>query len=575
MNISIQKNKLTSKPQVIELSQPITTLIGENGCGKSAILEQILHEYLEKNDISVICFGSGQNESFSPIFNRYKTKSKRFEIANSINEESLVKSFYFNNTWIRFLVFFSTILRPNGLVRNFLVGREYIDETDGERKDDRSTKLYFFVRVLKRYINDIQFAIKKEETEFNFKSIRTSFFHRILTSFIEQIYSANYDFDTTVRCRGTMLDTERVFKAFGAKATDIFAFLSYGTQSDRFIYLNGATLRFKRNLELNDLSDGEVQLLSIYALIDLFDSNQTLFLLDEVDSHLYYENSKKLWAELGKIKGHAITTTHSADSIISNKFENIRLIKNGIAENNVVLDAINNRLESLTKSEKHKYQFAGKVRFIALVEDLDDWHIFKKLAAQKGLDITLLENIQGVKCSSGYNTTTEDFGKSKKQWVNKFIDHNQEFISTESIFMICDRDNLPLADFKQDGVSLIGEARKAIRFGNNKNAYLLCWKRRQIENYLCCYSLLNSCGVLDKVNELLPTAEQITPNSPCDSRQLQDAEVKNIIKPFYLHDKISEGVSIKTLNSLIEKIPSEEISIDIDNMYNFIIGKLN
>ena len=42
-------------------------------------------------------------------------------------------------------------------------------------------------------------------------------------------------------------------------------------------------LLIKNDLEFQQLSDGEYQLLSIYALIDLFDEVDTVFLLDEVD----------------------------------------------------------------------------------------------------------------------------------------------------------------------------------------------------------------------------------------------------------------------------------------------------
>jgi hypothetical protein len=47
-------------------------------------------------------------------------------------------------------------------------------------------------------------------------------------------------------------------------------------------------------LEFEQLSDGEYQLLSIYALIDLFDSENTIFLFDEIDSHLHFNNINKL-----------------------------------------------------------------------------------------------------------------------------------------------------------------------------------------------------------------------------------------------------------------------------------------
>ncbi len=60
MELTLQPNKLHQAEQVVSVNNNILTLIGENGCGKSAILESVFEQYLENNDVNLICFSSGQ-----------------------------------------------------------------------------------------------------------------------------------------------------------------------------------------------------------------------------------------------------------------------------------------------------------------------------------------------------------------------------------------------------------------------------------------------------------------------------------------------------------------------------------
>ncbi|WP_369686215.1 AAA family ATPase [Photobacterium kishitanii] len=71
-------------------------------------------------------------------------------------------------------------------------------------------------------------------------------------------------------------------------------FFTQATDNDYFFNRSSMKLEFNNSLSLSDLSDGEYQILFIYALLDLFDSEDTLFLLDEVDSHLHYKNIENL-----------------------------------------------------------------------------------------------------------------------------------------------------------------------------------------------------------------------------------------------------------------------------------------
>jgi len=119
--------------------------------------------------------------------------------------------------------------------------------------------------------------------------------------------------------------------------------------------------------------------LVVYAILDLFDSDNTLFLFDEIDSHLHFLNINKLWSCLSKTKGNVIVTTHIPDSIVSNSFPSIKLVKDGIVDDLYKANAIVNRLNTLSHADFYAKKYASRLTNIILVEDETDWFIFSEL----------------------------------------------------------------------------------------------------------------------------------------------------------------------------------------------------
>ena len=81
MELQIPSNKIYNQPQTLNLNSSVMTFVGENGCGKSAILESLFKKYLIdiQQDTDLFAFSSGNNESFSSIFQ--KNISDDFEFA--------------------------------------------------------------------------------------------------------------------------------------------------------------------------------------------------------------------------------------------------------------------------------------------------------------------------------------------------------------------------------------------------------------------------------------------------------------------------------------------------------------
>lgn len=593
MEVVVPENKIYNSEQSITIDGNVLTFVGENGCGKSAILESIFSRHLSdrEDERRLITFSSGNNESFSSIFQKNIRSNQRFIVNNFDDEERVenaINAFYFDPSWVRFLVFFATALKREGKVIEYLINKNLVDvNNDGV---DITTKLGFPFRVRRGYTNKIFNAVLEEgdDLEYQQRSVRNTFFHQYLTNLTEHIHSPDFDFeerDSRIVMAWKNIEAKDVALVLSTDTNKVFSFLAWASLNNQFIFRSQAQIHFKGGLELNDLSDGEHQLLAIYALIDLFDSASTLFLLDEVDSHLYYQNIKKLWDVLGNIEGKVITTTHSADSIILNEFSHIKLVEKGKIEGETVANQILNRLESLSAGVNYKLSLAGKVKYLALVEDYFDWFIFLELCKKKveNFDLNIMQQIHYIKCSSGFNSYAERFGNSKLDWVESFKKQNRDHV-TKSLFLICDRDNLSVNDVLDTGLVKDSQAtgrRKRIQLRGNKYAYLMSWKRREIENYLLSYTMLNNNGLLNQINQQLAQVNQLTQGNPCDNQHVQDLDIKTMLQPLYLKDGIQPGTDVdetgvdyNKLSRIIDEIPTEEISQDIENIYNFIKGKL-
>lgn len=593
MEISIAKNKIYQSPQSFTIDKNVLTFVGENGCGKSAILESIFSKYLDNTEeqTRLITFSSGNNESFSSIFKQSIYKRKRFVVNNFDDEEKLenaINAFYFDKSWVRLLIFFSLALKREGKAIEYLKSKGFIDtDTDGV---DVSTHIGFSFRVRKYYGEKIVNAIKLEAEDYEQKSIRNTFFHEYLTKLTEKIHPHNHDFEeegSRIVKAWKWFEAKDAAIVLGTDTDKTFSFLAWASLHDQFIFRDECSLYFKDGIELNQLSDGEHQLLAIYSLIDLFDSENSLYLLDEVDSHLYYENIKKLWDVFGTISGKIITTTHSADSIILNEFSNIKLVEKGKIENDTVANNLLNRLEALSAGTDYKLSIAGKVKYLALVEDFSDWFIFIELCKKKipNFDSGFQKQIHYIKCNSGFYNNGQIFGDSKIKWVNTFNQYSSQSI-TKSIFLLCDRDNLPIQDVQNSGwVISSSNIKRQNRIqlrgsGNNRFAYLMSWKRREIENYLLSHTMLTKHNKLNEINNMLAVNYQLQQGNSNDNDAVRNLDVKTMLQSLYLKDGLTHiptdesGVDYNKLSTIIAEIPNNEISEDIENVYNFIAGKI-
>lgn len=576
MKLTLSENNLCKYRQYVTFNK-VTALIGENGAGKSSILQSIFKDRLENNqdleNKKIVCFSSGQNENYSKDFSEYLSRERQS------NRGLNLGCCYYDKLWSKLLIFLATMEKEDGRVRGFLSGRGYIELSEDQR-DDLSSSLTVHIRVEKPYVNRVKDALKEEE---NGEAItfRISSYHRTLESFIQSIVDENYEFEVPLFERAIILNTNNFFLPEFISSDEAYfepkvTFFTQAADNDYFFKKDSIQLNFKNEIELNDLSDGEYQLLFIYALIDLFDSEETLFLLDEVDSHLHYKNIENLWNALHEIKGDVITTTHLLDSITSpkNGFDALQIIEGGVVRENLKMKAIIERLSSLSRMTSVHFNICSKVEHIVLMDDYNDWIIFLTLAKRKGLNIESLSKTHVIKKESGYNSYTESFGKAKIEWVENFLTSTSER-ATQNIFLICDKDVAPIK-FKNDGVTVEGlkiQVNKLNSKSKSKN-HILAWQRREIKNYLLSYTALSEFGMIEKVNNTDEVLKKhfLRENDAGDNRSIRGLNVKSYITQ--LIDTKGIGLDIEKLENYVSHIPPKEISVDIENMYRYIVDKI-
>ena len=592
MEITLAPNPLHTEPQILSFDK-IATLIGENGSGKSCILQSIFDAKLDGNDfddLRIICFSSGQNENFSQQFSKFLKKERR------AGEMLSLECFYYDKFWSKLLIFLATCLHSNGKVREFLRNKGYVEEqpVTEAQLDDISSKLTFKFKVDKRYADQVQAALKSEASGADVDTLRSTPYFRSLTSFIEKNVAHDYEFDSALVKRTVEITSTTLFDTSFTATRPVQAeedeeaesqfeddptisFFTQAADNDYFIDKTNLILKLKNDLELDQLSDGEYQLLFLYALIDLFDAANTLFLLDEADSHLHYQNIDHLWRILGRLEGNVITTTHLLDSITANEFDAIKVIEKGRICEGDKLKQLIKRLSILSRATSVEYEVCAKINHMALLDDYNDWDIFLRLADRKGLDTSQLSSIYAFKKASSYANENESFGKTKIQWAENLSKVECELATTQ-VFLICDRDEAILDIDPVTGVKVRGvQYRDQINQihwpqGVNTTVHLLVWKRREIKNYLLSYTALVQHGKLDSINNAnLAQANYLAENNSGDNDGIRRLAVKNTINPLINGE---DGLCPEKLQTYIDLIPTDEISEDIENMYNFIVSKL-
>ena len=287
---------------------------------------------------------------------------------------------------------------------------------------------------------------------------------------------------------------------------------------------------------------------------------------------MYFENIEKLWKVLKTANGKIITTTHISDSILQNEIDSIKLIENGKVESDLTIRELSKRLSSIVGKQTYEYNIASRIKKIVLIDDLIDWLIFKKLSYKKlgAIVDDTFNSIIAIKRSSSFKTTDETFGKGKLRFVEDFKTNAPNNSITEDFFLICDKDDLPLNQVTADlTVKIHKEFKDLEKFKvstNFVNTHLLSWRRREIENYLLCPTMLTFYNKIQELEISLPHLNLAFNNNFDASSDIREFDSKTIVHPLYKEGGFDE----EKLERMINQIPASEISEDIELMYNYL-----
>ncbi|EHU1054762.1 ATP-binding protein [Campylobacter lari] len=545
-------------------------LVGENGCGKSRILESIFEKYIQDDNFNVICFSSGQNEKFTKIFKKHKQEKMKHKDEDS--NQKIVSSFYFDRNWIILLVFFSISTKQESQVKKILQVKNIQAE---------NIKLSLKFRILSDYIQRIKNELMEEEKGIVKRIVRDTIDYKILERMAEKIFNQYYqrDFNSDpypIIKQNVNFSIDKAIDIFGKDSSEIFTFLSNATNNNKYIDINTVELNLG-GLKFDDLSDGEYQLLAIYAILDIFDKEKTIFLFDEVDSHIHYKNIEKLWNVLNNSKGYCISTSHITETIIRKNIEDIYLVENGRLHNQNIFNELCERLDNFTSNKMYQYQLASNCENIVLVEHVNDWEIFKMLCEIKidnKEDLKILNKIEPFNCPSGYDKNTDTIGNKKLEWCKDYIKIlDSKHFNNKNIFIICDKDNYILSSIDKE-LKPFGSKSLLKSLNDYANCfYLRVWKRREIENYLLSYTMLKKYNILDLINnDNLAKNDHIKKGDNLDNiNSLKELDCKKIIQGLYSDDN---GDDIDKIRQVIFSIPKEEISEDIVTIFNFLKSKV-
>ncbi len=268
--------------------------------------------------------------------------------------------------------------------------------------------------------------------------------------------------------------------------------LSIGGSRTKFIPLEHAKITFSRNngvIDLHALSDGEFQILINSAILDLFDGERSLFLLDEVDAHIHPTMVRKVWSSFENVQGHAFTTSHNLLTISNSEYNRIIFLEDGtiISDTSKKVKLVDDICGTLFGAPIWK-SLLYTIENLVLIDGLGDWEVFKALIQKIGIDFIPLEHdLLVIERSSGTDKRSrENLEIPKVNFVKEMIEIAERSniersqIKLKNIFLLCDSDSYVCPQNKlRNGLDI-----KKHNDLRGFNVHSIVWNRRNIESYL-------------------------------------------------------------------------------------------
>jgi hypothetical protein len=220
--------------------------------------------------------------------------------------------------------------------------------------------------------------------------------------------------------------------------------------------------------------------------LDLFDTDNTIFILDEVDAHIHPQLIKDVWSSFSALSGVAVTSSHNIMTISIAEFNRIIFLENGqVLKDHLRKNKLVETLCGAFFAEPVWKSLLYTIETIYLMDGLGDWEIFKSICIKQGLDFERIErnSIIVPRNSNTQRNNRADLILPKEIWVDDFLKSttraviDQGRVKLKNFVLICDSDS-----YSWD------EHRKPLDFSTTRkrtfNVTSIIWNRRSIENYL-------------------------------------------------------------------------------------------
>lgn len=303
------------KNQTFDLSSHngLTLLIGNNGCGKSNVLEcisSIFYNLYQRSELFetefTVSYQMYDSSSFDIKYegeNLIQQPSQGFRLPKRVvaiysGEEQRMWEKYYAPLYSKYIKEINKQAQGGSWPSMLYLNKYYWDiALLSILCSDAEDNMSFLTNLLGiTNIENIQFDINSQ----NYANYKES---PVLT-FID---SLNQNPIFTLENFKALLEKQ----AINIDTLFMYLYIAFSPKESKI--LNAITIRFNGNQTIKDLSEGQKKLLLIKAALEFTGSEDTLFLLDEPDAHIHTENKIKLVDIIKQYTSNReiILTTHS------------------------------------------------------------------------------------------------------------------------------------------------------------------------------------------------------------------------------------------------------------------------
>lgn len=365
-------------------SSDIIAIIGNNGSGKSNLLEAVSHifrslyvgkykidfdycieyETSKKSKVKIEKIGKDRtyfldNISVSDITNYLPQKV----VAIYSGEEARLFDDCFGPFYLEFV---------NNINKAQLQGTEYSELP----RMLFLNKFYWNISLLSLLVSDSEDNKKFVEEVLKIKQI-----DKIKIDFVKRNYEKYNDNkalrlvrDIDIKAEYDLTDFKNILSEKGHIADDLYKYLylAYSPKDSKII--NDIVIEFNTNLTVADLSEGEKKLLLIKGALEFAGQEDSIFILDEPDSHIHINNKEQITKSFEPYQHNRqiIITTHSPTLTQCLKDENVYMLNSGKVEDKNRQEIIQDVTGEFWNKHQQNSFLSSKKPIILLVEGKED-----------------------------------------------------------------------------------------------------------------------------------------------------------------------------------------------------------